>query len=76
MPAYLDRLFDVGEDASRWLLSEVVPMTAQTTLALRRWGANLAAAIAHREEQVAALTAAFAEKGTAPSSGCDPVRGE
>ena len=49
---YLDMVFDVGEDASRWVLRDVVPMTAQTTLKLRRWGKNFAAMVAHREHQV------------------------
>lgn len=54
---YLDMLFDVGEDATQWVLSEVVPMSAQTTLALRRWGRNFAAMVAHREREVKDLLA-------------------
>jgi transcriptional regulator with XRE-family HTH domain len=59
---YLDELFDVGENASRWVLSEVVPMTAQTTRALRQWGKNFAAMVAHREHEVAALFEAVGDR--------------
>jgi hypothetical protein len=55
---YLDMLFDVGEQAHEWLLREVIPMTAQTTRALRRWGSHFAAMVAHREGEVEALAAA------------------
>jgi transcriptional regulator with XRE-family HTH domain len=58
---WLDMVFDVGEDARNWLLREVVPMTAQTTRALRRWGNSLASVVAHRESEVAALAAAAGE---------------
>jgi hypothetical protein len=54
---YLDMIFDVGEQAREWLLREIVPMTAQTTRALRRWGENFAAMVAHREDEVAELVA-------------------
>lgn len=57
---YLDMLFDVGEDAAEWVLKAAVPMTAQTTLMLRRWGKNFAEMVAHREAAVEAL---FAVKG-------------
>jgi len=52
---YLDALFDLGDEAQAWLLDEVVPMTAQTTQALRRWGDRFAAVVSHRESQVAEL---------------------
>jgi hypothetical protein len=54
---YLNMLFDVGEDASQWILREIVPMTAQTTRALRRWGKNFAAMVRQREREVDALLA-------------------
>jgi transcriptional regulator with XRE-family HTH domain len=55
---HLDLLFDLGEDAREWLLGEVVPMTAESTRALRRWGIRFAAMVAHREGEVRALAAA------------------
>mgnify|MGYP003288399481 CR=1 FL=1 len=60
--AYLDMIFDVGEHASEWLLREVVPMTAQTTRALRRWGTHFAAMVAHRKREVDELFAAAEEE--------------
>jgi hypothetical protein len=54
---YLDALFDVGEQARDWLLRQVVPITAPTTRALRRWGAHFAEVVAHREVEVASLAA-------------------
>ena len=53
---YLGALFDIGEN-TQWILREVVPMTAQTTQALRKWGNNFAAMVAHREDEVEALFA-------------------
>lgn len=52
---YMDRVFDIGESAPQWLVREAVPMTAQTTRALRCWGSHFAAMVAHREQEVAAL---------------------
>ena len=49
------RLFDVGPDARDWLLREAVPMTAETTLALRQARANLDAVADARDAEVAAL---------------------
>src|SRR4051812_33998970 len=54
---YLDLIFDMPEAARRRVLDEVVEMSASTTRALRRWGANFAAMVAHREHEVDALLA-------------------
>ena len=54
---YLDQLFDLPEDAADRLLNEVVEMSADTTLALRRWRANLNAMVDKRQRQVDALLA-------------------
>lgn len=58
---YLDLIFDVGPGAPEWLLRQVVPMGAQTTRALRRWGRNFAAMVAHRDREVEDLLTTTAE---------------
>jgi transcriptional regulator with XRE-family HTH domain len=59
---WLDMVFDIGDDARNWLLRDVVPMTAATTRALRKWGSHFAATVSHRESEVAALAAAAGER--------------
>ena len=54
---YLDVLFDVREDGWEWLVRRVVPMTAQTTLMLRRWRKNFTAMIDRRQREVDELLA-------------------
>lgn len=52
---FLDLVFDVGEHAGEWLLAEAVPMTAQTTRALRRWRDHLTETVGKRDREVALL---------------------
>lgn len=70
---FLDMVFDVGSDATGWLLREAVPMTRHTTLALRRWGQNFADMVAHREREVESLiaTALPNENSPGPQEGGD-----
>jgi hypothetical protein len=65
---YLDQVFDVGEDASDWLLTETVEMTAETTPRVRRWGANFAAMVTYRERAVAALIEGARRAGVLPEN--------
>lgn len=54
---YLDLVFDMPEDARKRMLNDIVELSAPTTLALRRWGANFAAMVAERERTVEDLAA-------------------
>jgi hypothetical protein len=63
---YRDMVFDVGEDAPTWLLRGAIPLTAETTRALRRWEANFTAMVAYRDREVAPFEKLARRDGEAP----------